>query len=191
LGHAGQDAIAILLKHLLSLPEVDKDNVGLVTFSFGVVGGTGALARHPELQVKFLIDWEGPSGPQNLRWVPPGHKIVRNHPATDVAFWKERTASEFIKKIRCRYLRLQADEDHVQVLGENQHAIEMLNSATAGLCPWTRCNDNPPNIRYDAEHPEKERRRWFPGKPPRADMEKIILRYIGEMTRMPPLRSSQ
>ncbi|MCX6901592.1 MAG: hypothetical protein NT105_23175 [Verrucomicrobia bacterium] len=191
LGHAGQDAAAILLKHLLALPEVDKDNVGLVTFSFGVVGGTGALARHPELVVKFLIDWEGPSGPQNLRWVPPDHKIVRNHPATDKAFWQERTASEFIKRIRCRYLRVQSDQDHVQVLGDNQHAIEMLNSAAASLCPWTRCNDNPPNIRYDAAHPERERGKWFPGKAPRADMEKIVLRYVEEMTRMPGLAAKE
>jgi hypothetical protein len=179
LGHAGQDAIAIVLKHLLKLPEVDTNNVGLVTFSFGVVGGTGALARYPELQVKFLIDWEGPSGPQNLRWVPRDHKIVRNHLASDEAFWKERTASEFIKKVRCRYLRVQAETDHVQVLGQNQHAIEMLNNAADGLCPWTRCNDNPPNIRYDEKQPNNK---WLPGKPPRADMEKLIIRYVREMT---------
>ena len=191
LGHAGQEVVHLVLKHLLSLPEVDPQNVGIVTFSFGVVGATGALARHPELEVKFLIDWEGPSGPQNLRWVPPGHKIVRNHPASDEAFWKERTASEFIKKIRCRYLRVQSDEDHVQVLGENQHAIEMLNNAAAGLCPWTRCNDNPPNLRYDAKHPERERGKWFPGKPPRADVETIILRYVGEMTRMTRLEAKE
>ena len=119
-----------------------------------------------------------------MRWVPSDHKVVRNHPPSDKAFWSERTASEFIKKIRCRYLRVQSDDDHVQVLGENQHAIEMLNNAAAGLCPWTRCNHNPANIRYDAEHPERERGKWFPGKAPRADMEKIILRYVGEMTRM-------
>jgi hypothetical protein len=191
LGHAGQDTIALLLKHLLSLPEVDKDNVGLVTFSFGVVGATGALARHPELRVKFLIDWEGPSGPQDLRWVPPGHRVVREHPATDEAFWRERMASEFIKNIRCRYLRVQSEEDHVQVLGKNQHAIEMLNNATRGQCPWTRCNGNLSNILYDAEHPEKEKGKWFPRKPPRADMEQIILGYVAEMTRMAPLEAKK
>jgi sugar phosphate isomerase/epimerase len=37
-GHAGQDVIHIVLRHLLALPEVDKDNVGIVTFSFGIVG---------------------------------------------------------------------------------------------------------------------------------------------------------
>jgi hypothetical protein len=103
--------------------------------------------------VNFLIDWEGPSGPQNLRWVPPGHKVVREHPATDQAFWRERAASEFIKTVRCRYLRVQSEEDHVQVLGKNQHAIEMLNNATHGQCPWTRSNDNLPNILYDAHRP--------------------------------------
>ena len=190
LGHAGQDAIYLVLKHLVSLPEVDKDNVGIVTFSFGIVGATGALARHQDAQVKFLIDWEGPSGPQNLPWVPPGHRIVRTHPASDREFWKERTASEFIKKVRCYYLRLQAEEDHVQSLGKNQHAIEMLNNAAKGLCPWTRCNDNAPNILYDQEHPENERGKWFPGKPPRPEMEIRVLRYVAEMTRM-PLRSGQ
>jgi len=191
LGHAGQDAIHLVLKHLLSLPEVDKDNVGMVTFSFGIVGATGALARHPDVEVKFLIDWEGPSGPQNLPSVPPGHRIVRTHPAADREFWKERTASEFIKKVRCYYLRLQAEEDHVQSLGKNEHAIEMLNNATGGLCPWTRCNDNPPNLLYDATHPEKESARWFPGKSPRAEMERRILRYVAEMAEFAPLKKDR
>jgi hypothetical protein len=191
LGYAGQDAICLVLRHLLALAEVDKDNVGIVTFSFGIVGATGALARHEDLKVKFLIDWEGPSGPQNLPWVPPGHRIVRTHPATDQKFWSQRTASEFIKKVRCYYLRLQAEEDHVQSLGQNEHAIEMLNNATDGLCPWTRCNDNQPHIRYDQQHPEKESGKWFPGKPLRVDMEKRILQYVAEMTRMAPLKRSR
>ena len=75
----------------------------------------------------------------------------------------------------------------MQVLGRNQHAIEMLNNAAAGLCPWTRCNDNPPNIRYDAGHPENEKSKWLPGKPPRDVIEKLTLKYIAEMARMPAL----
>ena len=185
LGHAGQDAICVILKHLVSLPEVDRSNVGIVTFSFGVVGATGALARHPDLRVKFLIDWEGPSGPQNLRYVPPGHKVVRNHPARDSEFWQERTASEFIKQIKCRYLRVQAEIDHVQILGHNQHAIEMLNNATRGASPWTRCNDNKPNILYDQEHPEKEKSKWLPRRLSGFERDLVIMRYVAEMTNMP------
>jgi|GEM_PF-3368925 len=191
LGHAGQDVVHLVLKRLFSLSEVDTQNAGIVTFSFGVVGATGALARHPDLAVKFLIDWEGPSGPQNLRWVPPGHKIVRNHPASDEAFWKERTASEFIKKVRCRYLRVQSETDHVQVLGQNQHAIEMLNNATRGLCPWTRCNDNPPNIAYDEKRPENEKSKWLPGKPSPGVMDKLVVKYVEEMIRMAPLPAKE
>ena len=191
LGHAGQEVVHLVLQRLLSLSEVDQQNMGIVTFSFGVVGATGALARHSDLDVKFLIDWEGPSGPQNLRWVPPGHKIVRNHPASDEAFWKERTASEFIKQVRCRYLRVQSEVDHVQVLGQNQHAIEMLNNAAAGLCPWTRCNNNPPNILYDEKRPENEKSKWLPGKLARSEMENLVLKYVEEMTQLPGLAAKE
>jgi hypothetical protein len=186
-GHAGQDAIALLLKHLLALPEVNKENTGIATMSFGVVGATGALARHPDLHVKFLIDWEGPSGPQNLRWIPSDHRVVRNHPVTDEQFWKERTASEFVKRIQCRYLRIQAETDHVQTLGSNQHAIEMLNNATKGMCPWTRCNNNPPNTLYNEGQPEDEKGKWLPGRSPPIEVEKLICEYGKEMIRMPPL----
>jgi len=191
LGHAGQDVVHLVLNRLLAQPEVDQQNVGIVTFSFGVVGATGALARHSDLDVKFLIDWEGPSGPQNLRWVPSNHKIVRNHPASDETFWKERTASEFIKKVRCRYLRVQSEVDHVQVLGQNQHAIEMLNNATRGLCLWTRCNDNLQNITYDEKRPENEKRKWLPGKLARSEMERLVLKHVHEMTQMPVLRAKE
>ena len=79
LGYAGQDAIAKLLEYLQELPEVDKDNVGVATISFGVVGATGALARHPDLRIKYLIDWEGPSGPQNIKWA---RRIIRRSSST-------------------------------------------------------------------------------------------------------------
>lgn len=39
------------------------------------------------------------------------------------------------------------------------HAIEMLNAATEAGVP-NRCNDNPPNTRYDPAQPE--RYRWEP-----------------------------
>ncbi len=188
-GHAGQDAIAQLLRHLLQMPEVDKDNIGIATISFGIVGATGALARHPDLKVKYLIDWEGPSGPQNLKWVPAGNLPpgVRNHPADDTDFWRERTASEFIKNLRCRYLRIQAETDHVQVAGKNQHAIELLNNATANGCPWTRCNENQPNQIYDEQHSEKEGTRWLPGSLSLDQAHEMIFKYVGEMMEMPPL----
>jgi len=187
LGHAGQDAVYTLLKHLLSLPEVDKENVGIVTHSGGIVTATGALARHPDIQVKFLIDWEGPSGFQGS---PPDKKYLgfqgpRGSPP-DKKYAEERAASEFIKRIRCCYLRVQGEIDHAQRGMNNQHAIEMLNNAAGGTCPWTRCNNNKPNILYDEKHPENEKSKWFPGRLDPRETDKLIAGYIAEMIKMPP-----
>jgi hypothetical protein len=149
------------------------------------------IARHRDLRVKYLIDWEGPSGPQNLKWIPEDKlpEGARNHPADDTTFWGERTASEFVKTLRCRYLRIQAETDHVQVWGKNRHAIEMLNNATASGCPWTRCNENQPNQIYDEQHPEKERAKWLPGSSSHDQVDELIVKYLGEMVGMPPLQT--
>ena len=40
---------------------MDTNNVGVVSFSFGITTAAGCLGRHPELEVKYLIDVEGPS----------------------------------------------------------------------------------------------------------------------------------
>ncbi len=156
-GHAGQDALAAVIEWAKTLPQADPENVGVFTFSYGITMGAGCLARHPELGVRYLIDMEGPSSagyicyPSGTRqtmdiwrdFVPP-----EEHPE----FWAERQAVLFMPDLKCRYLRLQKQRDHVH--GEEKgHAIELLNAATeAGV--WTQCNGNEPNTLFDPERPE-------------------------------------
>ncbi|MCX7609111.1 MAG: hypothetical protein N2049_07845, partial [Anaerolineales bacterium] len=60
-GFIHQDGLAEVIRFAATLPGIDPANIGLVTYSYGITMGAGALARHPDLPVKFLIDWEGPA----------------------------------------------------------------------------------------------------------------------------------
>jgi pimeloyl-ACP methyl ester carboxylesterase len=158
-GFAGQDAMARVIEWALSLPKADRSQVGVVTLSLGITLGAGCVARHPELGIQYLIDWEGPS---SVRYIigPTGTnrtmRIWREFlPAEEHAdFWAEREAVRFMPKLgKCRYLRVQRRMDHVH--GESKlHALELLNAATnAGV--WTQCNDNPPCTVYDPNQLEQ------------------------------------
>jgi hypothetical protein len=89
----------------------------------------------------------------------------------DNAWWSERAALEYIGSIKVPYLRLQSEWDHMQppnatyLVGfdrpplwyQNKHAVDMLNAATNGSCPWTRINGsdigNAPNATYSHDAP--------------------------------------
>ncbi|MBN2258850.1 MAG: hypothetical protein JW704_13720 [Anaerolineaceae bacterium] len=154
-GNIQQDGLAAVIEFTAGLSGVDRNAIGLITFSYGITMGSGALARHPDLPVKFLIDWEGPvsrmytttgcgergSAPQRIDFAP----------CSDEAYWSQREALNFISWINVPYQRLQSQNDHVQ--DNNDHAIEIVNAAvTAGL-PWVRLNDYPPNQIYDIANP--------------------------------------
>ncbi len=60
-GPGDQDDLAEVIRHVAALPTVDADRLGIYACSFGLVAATGAIARHPELPVRWLVDEEGPS----------------------------------------------------------------------------------------------------------------------------------
>lgn len=152
-GFVHQDGLAEVIRFAATLPGVDSANIGLVTYSYGITMGAGALARHPDLPVKFLIDWEGPANRNDTGGCDGagrGHlKDVAS--CTDEAFWAEREASTFIGQIRVPYQRVQSQTDHVQP--DNAHAILMVNNAVSGGVPWVRLNDETPNQTYDPNNP--------------------------------------
>jgi len=187
-GSAHQDDLYAVILFLKSLPEVDRDNIGVFTRSFGISIGAGALARYPELGVKYLIDWEGPSNRTqhyqdwNSDGVAPDSHIpgVRDGTikSTDDWFWDEREASRFIADVSADYFRIQGEIDHAQGVHKG-HAIELLNLATLGKSPWTRCNDNPPNIIYDQMNAAQYE--WLPGRADERHKE-TILAWIKEVS---------
>ncbi|MBC7259769.1 MAG: hypothetical protein H5T65_11025, partial [Chloroflexi bacterium] len=174
-GHIHQDGLAAVIRFAAALPDVDASRIGLVTYSYGITMGSGALARHPDLPVRFLIDWEGPA---NRRYTTGDCRgqvgRIRWPSCSDDAFWSEREAATFIAQIRVPYQRIQSERDHAQPVVT--HAVEMVNAAVAGGVPWVRLNDNPPNQTYDPAAPP----RMLPEATDR-HLEELIARYAREL----------
>jgi hypothetical protein len=168
-GTIHQDDLKAIVDYLSTLAVVQEDQIGILSYSFGVVLATGALARYSEMPVAFLIDWEGPASPgkdfrrgleNDEAWVQEaiqfmsGYREVeledfRLHGGSifDEAYWQERDAARYAEDLSVPYLRVQFAEDHVQ--GEyKDHMMSIVNAAVAKSGQWTRVNDNPPNITY-------------------------------------------
>lgn len=150
-GFIHQDGLAEAIHFAATLPDVDPARIGLVTFSYGITMGSGALARHPDLPVKFLIDWEGPANRSDTGGCDSsnvGHlKDVAS--CADETFWAEREASTFIGQIRVPYQRIQSEKDHAQP--DYAHTVLMINNAVQGGVPWVRLNDETPNQTYQLD----------------------------------------
>ena len=150
-GYKHQDGLGAVIRFAATLPEVDAKQIGVVTFSYGITMGSGALARYPDLPVRFLVDWEGPADRNYTTTGCHGDSRIAWQPCSDNAWWSEREAVNFVGKLRVPYQRVQSEQDHVQPT--NAHAVDMMNAAVKGGVPWTRLNDYPPNQMYDPNAP--------------------------------------
>jgi len=152
-GFIHQDGLAEVIRFAAALTGIDPQRIGLVTYSYGITMGSGALARHPDLPVRFLIDWEGPANRDDTGGCDGaglGH-LKQVASCSDEAFWAQREASTFIAQIRVPYQRVQSEQDHVQP--DNSHAILMVNNAVNGGSPWVRLNNETPNQVFDPNAP--------------------------------------
>jgi hypothetical protein len=132
-GFIHQDDLKAMIEFAHSRSNVIDENVGVTTSSYGITMGAGCLGRYPALQVKYLLDIEGPSEsfvsshePWSLDADPSNDKIdiaynnfghwstYRDPSPANVAWWSEREATGYIGQARCRYLRVQAEWDHAQ-----------------------------------------------------------------------------
>jgi pimeloyl-ACP methyl ester carboxylesterase len=151
-GFIHQDGLAAVIRFAATLPEVDASQIGVVTFSYGITIGSGALARYPDLPVRFLIDWEGPANRNDTTVGCRGDDRAQKHaPCTDDQYWAEREALTFIAQIRVPYQRIQSEQDHVQP--DVGHAVEMIDAAVRGGVPYVRLNDLAPNQTFDPSAP--------------------------------------
>lgn len=167
-GFAHQSGLAAVVRWAATQPGVDGSRLGLVSLSYGVTMAAGALARYPDLPVRFLIDWEGPDS-RTTTGCRAGRSPL-SHPCDDDAYWLEREAVTFVRQIAVPYQRIQSGRDHVQP--NAGHAVALVNAATsgehggAGRSPWTRLNDAPPNQTYSLETlpllPEEQEPAWLP-----------------------------
>lgn len=172
-GPAHQEELSAVARFFAGLSSVTPGDIGIFSFSIGIIISTGALARFPMPEIGYLFDWEGPSNPKNTTR-DDTHKPLKEFPTSNVAFWAERDASEFIRNIKCGYFRYQAREDHVQGLYKG-HAIELMNNATTGSARWTKCNDNPADTVFDPKKTDDYR--WVPGN---LNHKGQILKYLLE-----------
>ncbi len=178
-GFIQQDGLAAVIRAAAALPRIDAARIGLVSYSYGITMASGTLARYPDLPIRFLIDWEGPSDRNATTTGCTGRtNNIEWQPCTDEAFWAEREAASFIGKLTVPYQRIQSEVDHVQP--NNDHAITMINAAIQGGVPWVRLNDYEPNQTYDFENPpamipeENDKR-----------LEEMIARYVLELLAIP------
>jgi hypothetical protein len=171
-GTVHQDDLKALVDFVSTQAFVQPDQIGILTYSYGVVLATGALSRYPEMPILFLIDWEGPSCPgrdvqrglahdepwvhETIRFISGGRDIrpedlqIHGGSIFDERYWQERDAAHFAETLPCPYLRVQFHPDHAQGTSK-AHMMAIINAATAKSGQWTRCNDNPPNIIYSEE----------------------------------------
>ena len=158
-GYRQQDGLAACLESLAVRAYVDSENMGIYSRGYGIVMATGMVARHATPNVKFLMDWEGPSDRYQTSSDSGGHVPV---PVDSDAFWVEREAGRFIKSVPGAYLRYQSATDHTGRIADNHHAITLIDSATStthggsGIAVWTRVNDsvmNPENKTYSLSDP--------------------------------------
>ena len=195
-GHRDQDGLAAVVRFTLGLPDVDPDRLGLGSISFGLVAAAGCLARHPDLPVRYLVDEEGPADGYSamlMGWRLAELGEDRSQKALDLfgfpfeeggdpraaAFWAERCPVRDIAGFRGRYLRLQAEWDHVQPPQEpahlalfhqpprwwqGRHAVQLNNAAVAGGVPWVRVNLAAQGNRVGATYDVGTPPRWIPGR---------------------------
>jgi len=178
-GHIHQDGLTAVIRAAGLLPGVDQGRIGLVSYSYGITMASGALARHPDLVIQFLIDWEGPADRYDTTLGCQPNPRIAWPDCNDDAAWGEREALTFIAQINAPYQRLQSEKDHAQP--DVSHAIDMVNAAVRGGVPWVRLNDLPPNQTYDPQNPPA----MFPEKAD-ATLDNLVANIAQEMFSLIP-----
>jgi hypothetical protein len=146
-GSEHQEDVALAFAHLAGLEGVDPRRIGVVAISHGSAMAIGALAR--SVDARWVVDWEGPSDREIMTGGGKHMAPADGHALTDDAYWAPREPVRHVGRLRCAYVRLQADPDHAQP-GETRHATRMLQAAAIGSLPWFQINDHPRN-----EHPPR------------------------------------
>jgi len=159
-GSIHQDGLHACLSALARRTDVDSLRLGVLSRGYGVTMAAGALARHPEPAVSFIIDDEGPADRYQTCADSGGPVPVA---PDSTAFWPEREAARFAKQVPAAWLRVQSHTSRNPHILGNRDCIALIDSATdvlhggRGISRWTRVDDsvmNRPNRVYaDTERP--------------------------------------
>ncbi|MBT3297585.1 hypothetical protein HN385_01540 [archaeon] len=140
-GYIGQDGLYETYRLAKSLEKIDENNIGAVSFSYGVAGISGMLARY-QVPLKYYIEWEGPI---NRNAVTKGCDLSSGavpdvwEECSNDTFWFEREAERFIPYFNVsHFLIMQGEEDHAG--GDGENSLNANNLAIQYL-DWVRVND--------------------------------------------------
>ena len=142
-GFKSQDDLIAVLNFIKHQPEVYENEISILSFGTGTTIVTGALARYPKVNVKYLIDIEG-----YVDRYDPHNPLAFNYSLTDEDFWKEREAINFIDAVSCNYIRFQADNNQAENEGYFSYLIRYMNKATEGYPIHTQLNFAPPDTLF-------------------------------------------
>jgi hypothetical protein len=181
-GYVQQDGMHACLSLLASRDYVDTSRLGVYARGYGITMASGMIARYAEPRVSFLLDFEGTADRIQNCLDSGGFVPV---PVDSDAFWQEREAARFMKRVPAAYLRMQTELDHNLRLHGNPHAIQLIDSATdvayggAGISAWTRVNDsvmNPVDQVYTLSDPPV----WIPTLMELQNSVRVLL-YLHEL----------
>lgn len=172
-GPEHHDNALVALQHLAGRTDVDPNRLGVISISQGVAMAVGALTTPGAPDVQWLMDWEGPC---DREIITSGGTIMTpadGHSMDDNVYWNPREALRHVAKLRCGYVRLQAEQDHAQP-GEFRHARRMMNAVSApdSTVAWYQLNEHPPGTVPD-------RPTWLPSG--RLAMNRTMLRKIAAL----------
>ncbi|MEO0107777.1 MAG: hypothetical protein ABIK62_01210, partial [candidate division WOR-3 bacterium] len=143
-GTIHQDGLKACLATLAAQSFVDPGRIGIIAEGLGTTMAAGMLNRYSaSARVSFLVDFEGPA--DRFQTCADSGGPVPVSPESSL-FWQNREAVRFMSSINCPYLRIQTAVDHNPRLADARACIALVDSATAGLSPWTRVNDSAQNL---------------------------------------------
>ena len=146
------DDVRCAVSWLAERPEVDAARIGLVGLGLGApVAVAGAAAG---AEVAWVLDWEGPVDRETLLSVHPEASLG----VDDATWWSDRDTLRQLAELRCGYVRMQSEDDHLnpEELRHAQRALFTLAHSSRSASAWFQINDHP---RGDAP----ARPQWLPG----------------------------
>jgi hypothetical protein len=161
-GYMSQDALAAVVRATARVPFIDPANIGIASEGEGLAAAAGALARHPDLAVRWLLDAEGPwdnleimgyTWDQITPYSADRHMqkaslywqhwpSARDESPENLNWWSKREPRTYFHQIHVRfYQRVQYQFDRVQPPGYHAHALHCFEAALASpLILYARVN---------------------------------------------------
>ena len=179
-GHIDQDGLYELYKFLKNHKKIDENEIGIVSYSYGVAMASGMLGRY-EAPLKYYIEFEGPVDKYYVTFDcldraldKEGEGAVKSGiTCDDDDYWAEREALNFVPNFKVEhFIVVQKEKDHVQPT--HNHSLDINNLAVEHL-DWVRVNGSENEINQNYTYDQ------FPLIENKAEVNELIISYIKEL----------